>query len=164
MKKIIIFLVIASLAFSVCSCATVQRSIKFGKDQSEIVSVDIYYIEKQYYEGDIHNLRSENTPIYTFEPDVQNEFLSELESQTFEKEIVFLPLPMDGGCDYSGYIVSVVYTNGSYCIIAEQGQFYYLIEDDKTEKYEYDHSDYCGNESWSDFIEKSMREIKTTDS
>ncbi|MBQ2255665.1 MAG: hypothetical protein II330_02270, partial [Clostridia bacterium] len=62
----------------------------------------------------------------------------------FEEEVVFFPIPMDGGYDYEGYIVVVIYSDGGYDIVAERGLYSYAIGNDGQGRHKYDHSDYCG--------------------
>ena len=71
----------------------------------------------------------------------------------FEKEEVLFPIPMDGGYDYCGYVISIVYEDGGYDIISEEGLFFYSVDDGGKEKYKYDYADYCGETPWSTLIE-----------
>jgi len=154
MKKITIICLVLILLFSFTSCTTVNKSIELSGDQKSIQSIDIYDVSEQYYEGDITVLRSENTPIYTVNPEQYADFLDELLLLDFEEEAVFFPIPMDGGCDYFGYVISIVYTDGGYDIVAEEGQFSYSLGVDGKGRYKYEHADYCGDVSWVDFVEK----------
>ena len=99
-------------------------------------------------------MRFENTPIYTLNPEQYDDFLDELLLLDFEEEVVFFPIPTDGGCDYHGYVISIVYDNGGYDIVAEEAQFSYFVGNDGKNKYKYEHADYCGDVVWADFIKK----------
>lgn len=59
-----------------------------------------------------------------------------------------------GGCDYDGYIIAIVYSDGGYDIIAEGGSYSYAVGSDGQGQHKYDHSDYCGKTPWSEFIGK----------
>jgi hypothetical protein len=79
--------------------------------------------------------------------------LDSLGSLTFEKEVVFFPIPMDGGCDYDGYIIAVIYSDGGYDIIAARGLYSYAVSSDGKGRHKYDYSNYCGETPWAEFIE-----------
>lgn len=68
--------------------------------------------------------------------------------------VLFLfPIPMDGGYDYCGYIVSIVYIDGSYDIASFDGLFSYSITKNGKGRYRYDYARYSGEINWTDFIE-----------
>ncbi|MBP3479508.1 MAG: hypothetical protein J6K03_08540 [Oscillospiraceae bacterium] len=151
MKMTINILLLLLLGLILTSCTTIKTDYVLSMDESQIQAIDIYNIDdvsKSYSERNIHCLRSECTPTYTLTSEQYTSFLDKLTSMEFEEEIVLIPIPMDGGCDYMGYIVSIVYIDGSYDIIAEEGQFSYS----SVNGYKYSHADYSGTVSWSDFI------------
>jgi hypothetical protein len=135
----------------------VPKKLELSKKQSEIQSINIYNTEEYYSERNIHYFLDENTPSYTLDPTQHKDFLKELFALDFEKDIVLIPIPMDGGCDYSGYIISVVYLDGSYDIIAEKGWFSYVVNE-RDGLYGYEHADYCGDVAWTEFIESYIQE------
>lgn len=152
MKKAFIFIMSMLLFFTLTSCATIRKNVELSQDSAQIQSLEIYDVSHKYYEGDVTALRKENTPIHIIDAESQSEFLDDLRTLEFE-EVVFFFIPMDGGCDYSGYVIAVVYSNGGYDIIAEEGLFSYAVGEDGEGRYRYDHSDYCGEQSWAEFIE-----------
>ena len=81
-------------------------------------------------------------------------FLGTIEKIRFEKEILFFPISMDGGCDYQGYLVIVAYADGGYDVISEGGQYSYAIGKDGQGRHAYDHAEDGGNEPGADLIEK----------
>lgn len=159
-RKITILFLSLMLTFSMAGCMyiPVKKSIKLSKDESVIQSIDIYYVEDAYYEGDVSGLRSEISPVCTLTAEQQDDFVKELLSLKFETEIYLLPMPMDGGYDYEGYVVSVVYDDGSYDLIAEEGQYSYLNVGNGSHKYDY--ADYCGTKDWSAWIETHIGNLK----
>jgi len=154
MKKI--FALFVSLLLIVCfsSCANIKKDLEFSQDRANVQSIEIFNPEKSYYEGDIHAFLEENEPIVILEPEQHSNFLDALCTLDFEKEVVFFPIPMDGGCDYDGYIIAVVYSDGGYDIIAEGGLYSYAVGSDGQGLHKYDHSDYCGETSWTEFIKE----------
>lgn len=153
MKKSVLLLILFILAFSITSCATVNKRLALSDEQQSIESVEIYNVIKQYYEGNISSFRSENAPIYTLSAEQISDFTEELLQLKFEEKNVFFPIPTDGGYDYSGYVVCVVYDDGGYDIFAEEGQFLYSVQGDDV-RYTYGYADYCGDVPWTDFIER----------
>ena len=88
------------------------------------------------------------------EPEQHSNFLDALCTLDFEKEVVFFPIPMDGGYDYDGYIIAIIYSDGGYDIIAERGLYSYAVGRDGQGQYKYDHSDYCGETPWAEFFKE----------
>ncbi|MBR6781948.1 MAG: hypothetical protein IKM33_01965 [Clostridia bacterium] len=159
-RKIVVLFIAALLLFNLMGCMyiPVKKSIKLSKDESVIQSIDIYCVEDAYYEGDVSGLRSEISPVCTLTAEQQDDFVKELLSLKFETEIYLLPMPMDGGYDYEGYVVSVVYDDGSYDLIAEEGQYSYLNVGNGSHKYDY--ADYCGTKDWSAWIETHIGNLE----
>lgn len=159
-RKITALFVALMLAFSMAGCVYIPGSnrIKLSKDESVIQSIDIYCVEDAYYEGNVSGLRSEISPVCTLTAEQQDDFVKELLSLKFETEIYLLPMPMDGGYDYEGYVVSVVYDDGSYDLIAEEGQYSYLNVGNGSHKYDY--ADYCGTKDWSAWIETHIGNLE----
>jgi hypothetical protein len=153
MKKTIALLISFLLLFCLSSCATVKKDVEFSQDRANVSSIEIYNPEKTYREGDIHTFLEENEPIVILEPEQHSSFLDSLGSLTFEKEVVFFPIPMDGGCDYDGYIIAVIYSDGGYDIIAARGLYSYAVSSDGKGRHKYDYSNYCGETPWAEFIE-----------
>lgn len=154
MKKSLVFLLILLLSITFSSCATVKENIVFSGDRSDIQLIEIYNLDKAYYEGDISKMRQENEPICIFDAQEHSDFIESISSLEFEKEKVIFPIPMDGGYDYSGYVIAMVYSNDSYDIIAEEGLYSFSVGNNGKTRHKYDHSDYCGEKSWADFIEE----------
>ncbi len=154
MKKTFLLLVSVILIFSLSACATITKDFKFSQKRENVQSIEIYNSEQAYYEGDIHRFRDENEPIALLSDEESSAFLDAVEKLKFEQEKVFFPISMDGGYDYQGYIVIIVYTDCGYDIISENGQYFYSIGKDGQGRHKYDHSDYCGDDSWSELIEK----------
>ncbi len=156
MKKTFLLLVSVILIFSLSACATITKDFEFSQKRENVQSIEIYNSEQAYYEGDIHQFRDENEPIVLLSDEESSAFLDAVEKLKFEEEKVFFPIPMDGGYDYQGYIVIIVYTDGGYDIISESGQYFYSIGKDGQGRHKYDHSDYCGDDSWSEFVKKHI--------
>ena len=154
MKKISLILIFVLLLLSLAGCVTVQKNVELSQDGKNIQSIEIYTPERGYSEGDIHVFLKENEPIAVVETEAYSDFLVALCNLAFEEENLFFPIPMDGGCDYEGYIVAIVYADGGYDIVAEGGLYSYAVGEDGQGKHKYDHSDYCGKTPWSDFIEE----------
>ena len=153
MKRIIALFVSLLLIFCFSSCANVKKDVKFSQDRANVSSIEIYNPEKTYHEGDIHTFLEENEPIVILDPEQHSSFLDSLGSLTFEKEVVFFPIPMGGGCDYGGYIIAVNYSDGGYDIIAACGLYSYAVSSDGEGRHKYDYSNYCGETPWTEFIE-----------
>lgn len=154
MKKIIVFFLCCFLGLSLISCTTKESYINISQDVSSIRCIEIYSLEEAYYtEETVHNLRKENIPARTIDDEKDiSDFVSYISTLKFQKVIVHFPIPMDGGCDYFGYVMAIVYDNG-YDIIASGGQFYYSVNSKGKESYKYDYSNYCGDVSWSEMFE-----------
>ena len=159
-RKIVVLFVAALLLFNLMGCMyiPVKKSVKLSKDESAIQSIDIYYVEDAYYEGDISGLRSEISPICSLMTEQQDDFVMELLSLEFGSEIHLL-IPMDGGYHYEGYVISVVYDDGSYDLIAKEGQYSYLNVGNGSHKYGY--ADYTGEKDWSAWIETYIGNLET---
>ena len=157
MKKIVLLLVCLLFLFCLSSCATVKKEVELSQDRANVLSIEIYNPERAYYEGDISHFLAENEPVAVLQSETFASFLDALCDLKFEKEIVFFPMPMDGGYDYGGYIVAIRYSDGGYDIVAAGGLYSYAIDKDGHERGKYDHSDYCGEVPWANFIEKYIR-------
>ena len=154
MKKITMLLISLLLIFCLSSCANIKKDLEFSQDRANVQSIEIFNPEKSYYEGDVHAFLEENEPIVILEPEQHSNFLDTLCTLDFEKEVVFFPIPMDGGCDYEGYIIAIVYSDGGYDIIAEGGLYSYAVGSDGQGRHKYDHSDYCGETPWAEFFKE----------
>ncbi len=158
MKRILVLFVVFVLSVTLSSCATIKKGVELSGGRSEIQSIEIYNIEEAYYEGDISKMRQENEPCCVFDPKEHADLLDTIYSLEFEEEKVFFPIPMDGGYDYSGYVIAVVFLDGSYDIIAEKGQYSCSISDKGKTRHNYDHSNYCGEKLWADLIGEYVTE------
>ena len=158
MKKVITLLISLLLLVCLSSCANIKKEVELSQDRTNVVSIEIYNSERAYYEGDIHGFLEENEPIWVLESEKNSDFLDALCAFEYEEEIVFFPIPMDGGCDYQGYIISIVYSDGGYDIFAEDGSYSYAIGSDGQGRHKYDHSDYCGDVAWNDFVEQYIEQ------
>ena len=152
MKKAITLLIGLLLLVCLSSCANIKKEVELSQDRTSVVSIEIYNSERAYYEGDIHSFLEENEPIGVLESEKYSVFLDTLCALEYEEEKVFFPIPMDGGCDYQGYIIAIVYSDGGYDIFAEDGLYSYAIGSDGQGRHKYDHSDYCGDVKWNDFV------------
>ena len=158
MKKVITLLISLLLLVCLSSCANIKKEVELSQDRTNVVSIEIYNSERAYYEGDIHGFLEENEPIWVLESEKNSDFLDALCAFEYEEEIVFFPIPMDGGCDYQGYIISIVYSDGGYDIFAEDGSYSYAIGSDGQGRHKYDHSDYCGDVAWNVFVEQYIEQ------
>lgn len=154
MKKIIVLFLCCFLGLSLISCTTKESYPTPSQDVSSIKCIEIYSLEEAYYtEATVLNLRKENIPVRTIDDEKDiSDFVSYISTLKFQKVIVHFPIPMDGGYDYYGYVIAIVYDNG-YDIIAGGGLFSYFVNSDGKEHFKYDYSDYCGDENWSEMFE-----------
>lgn len=155
MKKIVTFLLLILFVLGATSCSSKTTTVSLSDDRDEIKTVAIIELSKDYYEGDVTKLFDENKPISIIDDEQKDAFLQELLSLEFKKSFSLLPIPMDGGVDFSGYVVAIAYIDGGYDLIAEHGQFSADVDDNKT-KYGYSHDDYCGELAWAYFINKYL--------
>ena len=158
MKKVITLLISLLLLVCLSSCANVKKEVELSQDRTHVASIEIYNSERAYYEGDIHGFLEENEPIWVLESEKYPVFLDALCALEYEEEKVFFPIPMDGGCDYQGYMIAIVYSDGGYDIFAEDGLYSYAIGSDGQGRHKYDHSDYCGDVKWNDFVKGFIEE------
>jgi len=158
MKKAITLLISLLLLVCLSSCANIKKEVELSQDRTNVASIEIYNSERAYYERDIHGFLEENEPIWVLESEKNSDFLDALCAFEYEEEKVFFPIPMDGGCDYQGYIIAIVYSDGGYDIFAEDGSYSYAIGSDGKERHKYDHSDYCGDVAWNDFVEQYIEQ------
>lgn len=154
MKKTVALFMSFLLLFCLSSCTTVKKGVELSQDRTNVQSIEIYNPECAYYEGDIHSFLEENEPVTVLKSESFKIFLDDLCNLEFEEEKVFFPIAMDDGYDYDGYIIAVVYLDGGYDIIAERGLYSYAVSSDGNGRHKYDHSDYCGETPWTEFIEK----------
>ena len=154
MKRFLTLLTSILIALCLASCATIHNRANPSQDPENVQAIEIYYSDEFYSERNISSFRKENEPITVLNPEEHAAFLDTLTSLKFEKQIVLLPIPMDGGYDYGGYIVAVVYTDGAYDIVAEDGLYSYSPGKNGQGRHEYDHSDYCGATPWADIFEE----------
>ena len=158
MKKAIFLFVSVMLLFTLSACATITKDFELSQKRENVQSIEIYHSEQAYYEGDIHQFRDENEPIALLSDEKRSAFLDEVGKLKFEEEKVFFLIPMDGGYDYQGYITVIVYADGGYDILSANGQYFYSIGKDGQEHHKYDHCDYCGDDSWPEFVEKYINQ------
>lgn len=158
MKKVIILLISLLLLVCLSSCANVKKEVVLSQDRTNVESIEIYNSERAYYEGDIHGFLEENEPIGVLKSEKISGFLDTLCALEYEEEKVFFPIPMDGGCDYQGYIIAIVYSDGGYDIFAEDGLYSYAIGSDGQGRHKYDHADYCGDVAWNDFVQEFIEQ------
>ncbi len=150
MKKAFLLFTSIILLFNLCACATIKKDFEFSQKRANIQSIEIYDSKQTYTEADIHKFRENNKPIKVLVAQEQKDFLKVIEEFEFEKEVVLFPIPMDGGYYYAGYMIVIVYKDGSYDIIAEYGLYSYGSGD----KHKYDHSNYCGKTPWDHIFEE----------
>ena len=86
------------------------------------------------------------------------DFLDAVCDLQFKKERGFFLIPADGGYDYTGYVIAIIYSDGSYDIIAESGLYSYVIGKNGKAQHKYDPSDYCGSTPWTDFVKQYIEE------
>ena len=154
MKKTLILLVSLLLLLCLSSCIAVKRELELSQDGANVRSVALYTPEHAYYEGDVHALLEENEPIAVLNPAQITEFLDALGSLPVEDEILLLPIPTDGGCDYAGYVVAVLYSDGGYDLFAEGGAYSYAVGKNGQGRHHYEFANYCGKTPWTEFIEE----------
>ena len=158
MKKLITAILFFVIPLSLCSCGKINKNITFSGESSQTLKVEIYYSEKTYTDGNVKNLRDENTPLcvlnnLTEDGEKISELMNEISSLTFTQTVLYFPAAVDWVYLYEGYVVCVVYPNG-YDIIAPKGQLYYSINSKGKERYKYGHANYSGETEWSVIIEQ----------
>ena len=162
MRRLFFSLVFVIFVLLLVSCDVADVKISFSKDVSEVESVEIYKLEKEYqtYEsdmwGDVHKLREENTPVCILTGAQVGEFLCKISSLDFTEERIYFPAPVDWVYLYRGYVISIVYSDKSYDIIGDMGQLY--SENSGDGKCRYGHADYCGDLPWNEIIESYIKD------
>ena len=155
MKKAALTLFSLFLLCTLFSCAPVRRKVSYAQGIEQIQSIELYHSEQAYSEGNISGFRQENEPITVLQGDACAEFAQAFGNLKFEEVMMLIPIPLDGGCDYEGYVVAVVYADGGYDIFAERGSYSYVVGRDGTVRRQaYDAADYCGEAPWAELIEK----------
>ena len=128
--------------------------MSYAQGIEQIQSIELYHSEQAYSEGNISLFRQENEPITVLEGDACTGFAQALGKLRSEDAIMLIPFPMDGGYDYEGYIVAVVYADGGYDIFAECGSYACVVgHNGQVRRRKYDHADYCGDTPWAEIIE-----------
>ena len=150
MKKVTILLINLLLLFCLSSCATVKKDVVLSQERTNVQAIEFYHSERAYDEGNIHAFLEENEPVAALESETFTSFLDALCNLEFEEEKVFFPMPLDGGYDYKGYIIAVVYSDGGYDLIAEKGLYSYTRHDE----HRYNHADYSEERPWAEFVEE----------
>ena len=158
MKKATILLVCLLLLFGLSSCVTVKKNVELSQSRANVRSIEIYNSEKKYSEGEINTFLEENEPVAVLKSEHFTSFLDALGNLEFKEEKVLFPIPMDGGYDYEGYIIAIVYLDGGYDIIAEGGLYSYAVGSNGKGLHKYDYSNYCGDVAWTDFIEEYIKQ------
>ena len=153
MKKTIALLMSLLLLVFLASCATVEQSYTLSQDGANVQSIEIYRTEMPYDECNIHLFLTEQEPVAVLQPESYADFLDDLCELRFQKEIVLFPIPMDGGCDYVGYIIAVIYSDGGYDLIAGDGLYSYGVGRDGEGEHRYDYADYGGEIPWTELVE-----------
>lgn len=151
--KILAFILITCICGCLFSCVKVSNRFSPLRDKSGAVCVEIFKVEKNYNERDVDDLRAENTPVCFLENERCREAVELLCELEYTKDILLIPIPADGGCDFNGYVVAIVYEDGAYDLLAEEGLFSYW-EKDGNGRYSYDYSDYSGERGFSELIEE----------
>ena len=154
MKKQIIVGFIALILLCACSCSIVESKVELSQSAENVQSIQVFYSERVYDVGNIADFLEENEPFAIFESEKYNDLLNELRELEYQKWVLHLLVPQDGGYDYGGYIIAVLYSDGGYDIIAEEGLFSYYLNKKGEGRCRYDYSDYCGELPWNDFIKK----------
>lgn len=152
MKRFSLLFLLLFCAFSLSACATVQVNVELSGEREDIASIDLYSVQTLYTEGDVSALREENQPISSLDKASYDAFLDRLVSLPFEEERVYLPIPMDGGCNVESYVICVVYQDGRYDLIASGGQLAHWLGKDGSGRYDYGIANYVGEESWASFV------------
>lgn len=158
MKRIHLLCVCVVLIFNLSACAKIATNFELSQAEENVQWIEIYNSEQAYSERDITQFRDENSPVAMLEGELLDDCLHALEQLKFEEEKVFFPIPMDGGYDYQGYIMVIVYEDGGYDVVAECGQYAYAVGKDGQGCHKYDHADYGGEKSWTAFVEPYLPE------
>lgn len=153
MKKFSAISLILSLIICLSSCVNVKEKLELSHGCENAEAVELFFTDEVYDENNVHVFREKNTPIKTLKTDLP-ELYAALCELKFEREVILFPIPMDGGCDLSGYIISVVYSGGDYDLISYSGLYSFVTRKDGRGRHKYDYSDYCGKTPWNDFIEQ----------
>lgn len=157
MKKTFLFIISFIVILNLSSCTTAKTKVELSKSGEDVQAIEIYNSEQKYYEGNISEFLNGNEPIFTLGKEEHSTFLDALCNLEFGEEKVYFPIPMDGGYDYEGYIIAIIYTDDAYDIIAEKGSYSYFVNKKGEGRHKYEHSDYCGETPWSDFVEQYIK-------
>ena len=139
----------AVFVVSICLSSCIKVSNRFSplRDKSEAVCVEIYKVEKTYTEANADDLRAENTPVCVLKNERCTAAVEQLCELEYTKETLLVPIAADGG------VYLIVYKDGAYDLLAEEGKFSYY-EKDGGGRYDYDYSDYSGERAFSELIEE----------
>ena len=154
MKKQIIVGFVVLVLLCACSCTLVDSKVELSQSAENVQSIQIFYSERVYDIGNIADFLDENEPFAILESEKYNDILNELRELDYQKWVLHLLVPQDGGYDYGGYIIAVLYSDGGYDIIAEEGLYSYYLNKKGEGRCRYDYSDYCRELPWNDFIKK----------
>ena len=127
MKKQIIVGFIALILLCACSCSIVESKVELSQSAENVQSIQIFYSERVYDVGNIADFLEENEPFAILKSEKYNDLLNELRELDYQNWVLHLLVPQDGGYDYGGYIIAVLYSDGGYDIIAEEGLFSYYL-------------------------------------
>lgn len=156
MKKTISLGLVILLLVSLSSCVIkTDKAIELCGYVTDITSIDIYFTDEEYSKP-IDTIREDSTPLYTIKKEDEGAFIDRILSLEYEKDVVFLPITY-AHVYSNGYIIVINYSSGNFDLIAESGLLSCVIESDGSESYSYDNSSYCGECSWSSFIEEYIK-------
>ena len=153
MNRLFLLFLLLVCVCTLSACATVQVNVELSGEREDIASIELYSVQTLYTEENVSALREENQPVSSLDEASYDAFLDRLVSLPFEEERIYLPIPMDGGCNVEGYVICVVYQDGRYDLIASGGQLAHRLGKDGSGRYNYGIANYTGQESWDSFVE-----------
>ena len=151
-RKITTVFIALLLIFSLTGCMFISSSeqIDVRYDMSEIVSVELYFLNGEGMagrstgsKGNIDQMEEYFSPIDTLDADQYQAFVEGLEGLTFTNHALSA---MGIFCSYSGYTVKITYQNGDYDILSDSCQLYDSGDDYVENNWDYD------TMMWNNFI------------
>ena len=119
MKRLLVCVTSLILAFSLCSCISVNKKLNIIGNTEDITSIDVYYIDVT--DEDITaDTIDDYSPVYSVPANELVDFADKMETIVYKKNYILAPV------DYvkifaPGYIVCIEFSDGIREIFSEQG-------------------------------------------
>ena len=120
MKKCLVYILLAALLVMLTGCVTLHFSWKFLHGTDQISQIEVFYLE----DVDDFNLPDDAVPVALIAPEDYDDFCGEIQNIDFTDTILLLPAAVDPSWYLQGYVVRIVYQNGDFEVICNQGYQY----------------------------------------